>query len=66
MLKKPTRNSDDDDARGRVSTEYSWDFAIPWKPGWHVTIFPLGLLAAAIPFVIVVAAILVAVIWFLS
>jgi hypothetical protein len=60
VLKKPNRNSGEDDARG----PYSWDFAIAWTPGWHVTLFPLGLLTTALAVVVVLAVILTA-IWFL-
>lgn len=65
MLKKPNRNNDAEGADAPPS-ERSWDFAIaiPWRPGWHVTLFPLGLLTV-VGAIVLVALALIAAIWFL-
>jgi hypothetical protein len=66
VKKIPSLNSDAGNASAHDDSAYGWDFAIPWGRGRHVTVFPLAGWMLACLAVILVAAALLAVIWFLA
>jgi hypothetical protein len=68
VLKKASRSKNAGNASRHAKHAnkiQGWDFAIAWRPGWHITVFPPPwwiLVCVAITFV---AAAIVAAIWVL-
>jgi hypothetical protein len=58
----PSPKNDVGHDTGHPKSAYRWDFAIAVRPGWHVTIFPLGLLLIGVAALLVAAGI-VAALW---
>ena len=65
MLKKASHSKDADNASAHDSNAYEWDLAIAWGRGRHVSVFPPPQWMLVCVAVILVAATLVAAIWFL-
>jgi hypothetical protein len=65
QLKKASRNNDAGNASAHGSNPHHWDFAIAWGRGRHVTVFPPPGWILVCGAVMLVAAALVAAIWFL-
>ena len=63
MLTKASHKNDAGNTSKQVNKIQSWDFAIAWRPGWHITVFPLLWWILVCVAMLVVAAI-VAAIWF--
>jgi hypothetical protein len=66
VLNKASRNNDADDANARDSATHSWDFAVAFSRGRHVTVFPPPAWVLVCLAVMLLAAALLAVILFLA